>query len=100
MAKNFAWMASIGRQSGWAAARVIAEALKVNDRQPRLSLFQILGSVLSSFFGVQNNETRERDFKHGRARDFIIVGAILTVVFILVVFGVVQLVMRLAVPGQ
>ena len=72
----------------------------MNDEKGRLGLLQVLGSVLSSFFGVQKNETRERDFKHGRARDFIIVGAILTVFFILVVFGVVQLVMRLAVPEQ
>lgn len=69
-----------------------------DDKQ--LSLFQVLGSVLSSFLGVQKNETRERDFKQGRARDFIIVGAVLTVVFILIVFGVVQLVMRVAAPGH
>ncbi len=78
----------------------MAEVSRVNDEKGRLGLLQVLGSVLSSFFGVQKNETRERDFKHGRARDFIIVGAILTVFFILAVFGVVQLVMRLAVPEQ
>lgn len=64
-----------------------------------LTFFQVLGSVVSSFFGVQKNATRERDFTRGRARDFILVGILLTVLFILGVWGVVQLVMRLAVPA-
>ena len=63
----------------------------------KLSLIQVFSSVLASFFGVQKNETRERDFTHGRARDFIIVGIVLTLAFILVVLGIVQLVMHLAV---
>lgn len=68
-----------------------------NDR--KLSFFQVLGSVMASFLGVQKNETRERDFKRGRPRDFIIVGVLLTLVFILAVWGIVQLVMRLAAAG-
>ena len=63
----------------------------------KLSLIQVFSSVLASFFGVQKNETRERDFAHGRTRDFIIVGIVLTLAFILVVLGIVQLVMHLAV---
>lgn len=63
----------------------------------RLTLPQVFGSVLSSFFGVQKNATRERDFRRGRARDFIIVGVALTLLFILTVWGVVQLVMRAAI---
>ena len=65
----------------------------------RLTLPQVFGSVLSSFFGVQKNATRERDFRRGRARDFIIVGVALTLLFILTVWGVVQLVMRFAIPA-
>lgn len=63
----------------------------------KLGLIQVFSSVLASFFGVQKNETRERDFTHGRARDFIIVGIVLTLAFILAVLGIVQLVMHLAV---
>lgn len=62
----------------------------------KLSLLQVAGSVISSFVGVQKNANRERDFKRGRARDFIIVGVVLTLLFILAVWGVVQLVMRVA----
>jgi len=65
----------------------------------KLSLPQVFGSVISSFLGVQKNANRERDFKRGRARDFIIVGIVLTLLFILSVWGVVQLVMHFAIPG-
>jgi hypothetical protein len=68
----------------------------VPEQDKKLSIFQVFGSVVSSFFGVQKNATRERDFRRGRARDFIIVGVALTLLFILTVWGVVQLVMRFA----
>jgi hypothetical protein len=68
----------------------------VSEEQRKLSFWQVLGSVSSSFLGIQKNERRERDFRHGRARDFIIVGILLTVVFVLTVWSVVQLVVRVA----
>lgn len=63
-----------------------------------LSPFQVMKSVLSSFIGVQNNTTRERDFQRGRPRDFIAIGILLTALFVLAVWGIVKLVMYLAVP--
>jgi hypothetical protein len=69
----------------------------MGERPEKLSFLQVLGSVLASFAGVQSTEKRERDFRLGRPRDFILVGLLLTLVFILLVWGVVQLVMRLAV---
>ena len=67
------------------------------ERQDKpLSLPQVFGSVLSSFIGVQKNAVRERDFRRGRAREFILVGLLLTLLFILAVWGVVQLVLRVA----
>ena len=71
----------------------------MSQQNEKLSFFQVLGSVLSSFLGVQKNATRERDFKHGRARDFIIVGILLTIVFILALWGVVELVISVAAKG-
>jgi len=73
-------------------------SFKVSEEQKKLSFWQVLGSVTSSFLGVQKNERRERDFRHGRARDFIMVGVLLTMVFVLAVWGVVQLVMSVAAP--
>jgi hypothetical protein len=60
------------------------------------SLFSVLGSVLASMFGVQSNRQREKDFAHGKPYQFILVGLFMTAVFILLIYGVVSLVMRLS----
>jgi len=71
----------------------------MTEEQKPLRFIQVLGSVLASFAGVQNNARRERDFTRGRPRDFIIIGILLTAVFVLAVWGVVSLVMSLAGVG-
>ena len=55
-----------------------------------------IGSVLAAFFGVQSNRARERDFTKGKPSTYIILGIVMTIVFILVIFGVVRLVLSLA----
>jgi len=60
------------------------------------SLLSVLGSVLASGFGVQSSRKREEDFAHGKPSQYIIIGLVATVVFVLVVWGVVSLVMNLA----
>ena len=59
------------------------------ERAP--TLWQVIKSVNASFFGVQSSANRERDFKHGKPLPFIIVGLLMTLVFILLVWGAVQL---------
>lgn len=71
----------------------------MSGSRDKLSFFQVAASVLASFFGVQKHANRERDFSRGRARDFILVGALFTLLFILAVWGVVQLVVRAAANG-
>ena len=46
-----------------------------------LTFFQMAGSVLASFFGVQSSKNRERDFKRGKASQFIMIGILMTVVW-------------------
>ena len=58
------------------------------DQKP--SALKVIGSVLAAFIGVQSNKNRERDFKHGRVAHFIIAGLILTLVFIVLVYGAVK----------
>lgn len=53
-------------------------------------------SAMAAAFGVQSGKNRERDFKQGRARNFIIAGVLFTMVFILVIVVVVKLVLRQA----
>ena len=59
------------------------------------TLWQVTKSVLAAGFGVQSNENRERDFKHGKASQFIVIGLIFTILFILGVWGLVRLVLNL-----
>ena len=52
-----------------------------------------MSSVLAAAFGVQSSKNRERDFKQGKARHFIIGGIIFTLLFMLSVYTVVQTVL-------
>jgi hypothetical protein len=68
-----------------------------NKKAP--SFLGVLGSVLASMFGVQSNRKRKQDFTHGKPSQYILIGLLVTVIFILTVWGVVQLVMKFAAPG-
>jgi cytochrome b subunit of formate dehydrogenase len=62
------------------------------------TLWQVFKSVIASFFGVQKEEVRQRDFTHGKPSQFIIVGLVLTIAFILGVLLLVKLVLFFALP--
>jgi len=70
--------------------------MKVQDDQDKrpLSFFQMVGSVLSSFLGVQSSEKRERDFKRGKAKQFILVGILMTAVWYGTIYLVVHAVLN------
>lgn len=69
----------------------------MNDEQEKnLTLRQMLGSVLAAALGVQSGNNRARDFSHGKPSHFIILGVGFTVLFVLIVLGVVKLVLYLA----
>lgn len=63
---------------------------------PRPTLWQVIGSVLAAAFGVQSNKNRERDFLAGSAKAYVIVGVIGTIIFILMIYGIVKLVLKSA----
>lgn len=67
-----------------------------DDRLKRMSLLQVMQSVLAALFGVQSQRNRERDFAHGSGRVFVAAGLIGTIVFVLLVVLVVKLVLRAA----
>lgn len=60
------------------------------------TLWQVARSVMSAAFGVQKREILERDFRYGKASQFITLGIIFTILFIIVVWGLVMLVIELA----
>lgn len=55
---------------------------------------QVALSVIAAAIGVQSRKNRERDFSHGDPVTFIIAGLIFTVVFVVVLLGIVYLVLN------
>jgi hypothetical protein len=55
--------------------------------------------VAASMFGVQSSKKHAEDFTAGSARVYFTVGLIATAVFVLTVWGVVQLVVHVATPS-
>ena len=49
-------------------------AERPQDTPRKVSWWQTTGSVLASFFGVQSESNRERDFSQGSAGRFIFIG--------------------------
>lgn len=63
------------------------------------SLGSVIMSVAASMFGVQSSKKHAEDFTAGSAKIYFTVGLIATVVFVLTVWGVVQLVVHAATPS-
>ena len=55
------------------------------DSEPVFSIKQKLFSVISAFFGVQNQHNHKRDFKRGSFGEFIFLGVVLVLSLILIV---------------
>ena len=64
--------------------------------EPETGLWSTIASVAASFFGVQSSRNRQRDFSKGKAGQFIVVGLLMTAVFILVVLLAVRLALKSA----
>ena len=67
-----------------------------NDTEPEqdsLTLWQVLSSALAAAFGVQSSRNRTRDFSKGKPGQFIAIGIILTVVFVIAIVTVVNVVL-------
>ena len=63
------------------------------EKGENTSLLQVVGSVLMAGLGVQSSKNKERDFKQGNFKAFIIVGLIFTVLFVVTVATVVSTVL-------
>ncbi|MFT6286523.1 MAG: hypothetical protein ACJA09_001273 [Alcanivorax sp.] len=75
----------------------VLKAPSANDEEvptPNVTVLQVMGSVAASFFGVQSSKSRKRDFQYGKAKTFITVGILMTVVWYLTIYLVVTLVLR------
>ena len=60
----------------------------------KTTVWQEIASVLASFAGVQSRKNRERDFTGGNAKRFLVIGIVMTLLFVLGVYTVVQIVLK------
>ena len=67
-----------------------------DDEKKEPSLLDVTRSVLWAFLGVQKSKNHERDFKHGKASQYIIVGLIGVAIFIAILVMAVKLALSLA----
>ncbi len=65
-----------------------------DDAKQSMGLLSVIGSVFAAGLGVQNSKNRERDFKQGNFKVFVISGIIFTLLFIGVVYMIVQVVLN------
>ncbi len=64
------------------------------DDEAGLTTVQLMASALSAAFGVQSSANRKRDFAKGKPSQFIVIGIIFTALFVVLMIGFVNLVLR------
>jgi hypothetical protein len=74
----------------------VPSAIDEQEPAPNITILQVIGSILASFYGVQSSKSRKRDFQHGKAKTFITVGILMTGVWYLTIYLVVTLVLHVA----
>ena len=68
----------------------------MNDNKKEPSLLDVTRSVWWAVIGVQKSKNHERDFKHGKASQYIIVGLVAVAIFITVLIATVKFVLSLS----
>ena len=63
------------------------------DSDNKISLVDVLKSTLMSFFGVQKESVRQRDFSSGSAIHFIVMGVIVAIVLVCSLIVIVKLIL-------
>lgn len=58
--------------------------------KPKLGMLSVFKSVLAAGFGVQKEANRKKDFEQGSPMQFIVAGVAATILFLLILYGIVQ----------
>ncbi len=66
------------------------------SNKPAPSLWQVTKSVFAAFLGVQSSKNYQRDFSYGKPSQYIIIGLIGVLLFILTIVSVVRIVLSIA----
>ena len=78
--------------------RTMNAILSTDDENSRpTSAWQVIQSVLWSFFGVQSSKNRQRDFTRGKPIHYLVAALLMTGVVALIFYAAVQLVLHFAV---
>jgi len=72
--------------------------MKEDRNDKPLTWRQVASSVLAAALGVQSGKNRARDFAKGKPSHFILLGAAFTLLFVLLLAGLVKLILHLAHP--
>jgi hypothetical protein len=67
-----------------------------NMEENKVGFIDSLKSVFMAFLGVQSSDKHERDFNRGSAQRFIIAGVVGTIAFVLIMWFVVSMIMKMA----
>ncbi len=70
------------------------DSVEGEETQSSVSMAQVFGSILASFYGVQSSKNRTRDFQSGKVKHFIAAGIIMTGVWYFAIYLVVTLVLN------
>jgi len=65
-----------------------------SSEKSSINPLSVISSVLAAGLGVQNSKNRERDFKQGSFKVFVIAGIVFTLLFIGAVYTIVQVVLK------
>ncbi|HXF09063.1 MAG TPA: DUF2970 domain-containing protein [Candidatus Acidoferrales bacterium] len=71
----------------------------MTQREQRMGLWQVVGSVLAALVGVQSEKNRQRDFTSGSPFAFIAIGAVATLILILLIWVGVKILLAQAGHG-
>ncbi|MEZ5537886.1 MAG: DUF2970 domain-containing protein [Thiolinea sp.] len=69
------------------------------DKDKKVTSWSVFTSALAGLLGVQKKKNLERDFQSGKFWHFFIAGGIVTLLFMLAVWGAVQLLLSTTSTG-
>jgi hypothetical protein len=67
-----------------------------NNSKNEPSLLEVTRSVMWALIGVQKSKNHERDFKHGKPSQYIIVGLVAVAIFITIIITIVRFALSMA----
>jgi hypothetical protein len=71
---------------------MVAAGIKVQMKDDKPGLMEVVLSVSAAALGVQNSKNQERDFTNGIPLVFIVAGLIFTIIFVVTIVTIVSLV--------